>query len=286
MKNLFLCVLIFCLNFGVSVAQEFKVDYKIQYKYTHHSNLASLKSNKTESLYLFTGEGKSIFTNYNVAHQEEIEKNRMKMASIGKSDLEDWGARFSYFNEEYYKDYALEEVWILPQLEGYIYAELRVPLEWDILEQTKEFMGFSAQAATTDFAGRSYTAWFTTEIPIPDGPHVFFGLPGLVVDVYDSEEHFRFQLEGIEKVEVESFRKLPESKKILRSEYSKIYSNHKSMVDLTQLEAVRKGLVQYEDAYGNTVPFTELEFLSVKREREKQNKKNYNPMDLELDPIR
>ena len=72
---------------------------------------------------------------------------------------------------------------------------------------------------------RSYTAWFTADIPIPDGPHVFYGLPGLVVDVYDTEKHFRFQLEGIEKMETETVQKLPRYKKVTRSEYSKISAN-------------------------------------------------------------
>lgn len=33
------------------------------------------------------------------------------------------------------------------------------------------------QKATCDFAGRKWIAWFTTEIPIQDGPYKFYGLP-------------------------------------------------------------------------------------------------------------
>jgi GLPGLI family protein len=30
--------------------------------------------------------------------------------------------------------------------------------------------------ATTEFAGRTYVAWYTTEISIADGPYKFYGL--------------------------------------------------------------------------------------------------------------
>src|SRR5690554_6049629 len=196
MKKLLLTLLTLILGLGISMAQEFNVDYRIQYKYTHHSNLATIENSQSEGLYLFTGENQSVFVNHNVAYEEEINKKRDVMTSVGNFD---WGEKHTDFHQQYYKSHDAQEVWILNAYSGgypYAYAELRVPLDWTILEQTKEFMGFNIQAATADFAGRSYTAWFTTDISIPDGPHVFYGLPGLVVDVYDTEKHFRFQLEG------------------------------------------------------------------------------------------
>lgn len=201
MRNFLFLVALVILCTGNIISQEFNVDYKIQYKYTHHSNLASIEHGQSESLFLFVGENQSVFTNYNVANQEQIQEKMKEMMSKGVYDSAEWGEKRSDFNMQYYKNHSLGNLFVIPELEQYSFAypELRVPLEWTILEKEPEqFMGFEVHAATTNFAGRNYIAWFTPEILINDGPHVFYGLPGLVVDVYDSDKHFRFQLEGIE----------------------------------------------------------------------------------------
>ena len=52
------------------------------------------------------------------------------------------------------------------------------------------FMGYDCRKATVDFAGRTYTAWFTPEIPLPFGPYKFGGLPGLILKIEDAERQF------------------------------------------------------------------------------------------------
>lgn len=282
MKKIIIIVCIFFIEVQVSFAQEFSVDYKIQYKYTHHSNLAAIEKSQSESLYLFTGEGQSIFINYNIAHKDEINKKIEEMIGSGYYDSDKSGEKHSNFHKQYYKNYDLQEVWILPALEeySYIYSEPRVPLKWTILDQEpEEFMGYSVQAATTDFAGRNYTAWFTTEIPIADGPHVFYGLPGLIVDVYDTEKHFRFQLEGIEKPVEELVWEMPNTQEIERSEYEGLSDGVSKMSERRTLDMIREGVAQYENESGGIM--TTDEYLFHKRKRDNDHKKNYNPMELE-----
>ena len=57
--------------------------------------------------------------------------------------------------------------------------------------------------AVSDFRGRTWIAWFASEIPISDGPWKFNGLPGLIMEVYDAKKHFHFSLVGIEQVDDE-----------------------------------------------------------------------------------
>lgn len=71
---------------------------------------------------------------------------------------------------------------------------------WEILPKNKEIKGFNAQKATTSFAGRSYIAWFTSEIPISDGPYKFNGLPGLIIKIADEEEYYIFELIGFKSL--------------------------------------------------------------------------------------
>ncbi len=86
-------------------------------------------------------------------------------------------------------------------MERFRYEEELRPQNWEILEETKEILGYECQKAVCDFRGRQYEAWFTWEIPVSEGPWKFTGLPGLIMNVADTEGHYSFQIAGIEKVD-------------------------------------------------------------------------------------
>jgi GLPGLI family protein len=73
--------------------------------------------------------------------------------------------------------------------------------QWSISSDTDTVCGFKAQKATCDFGGRTWVAWFSPDIPYSDGPYKFNGLPGLIVKVYDTRNHYVFELSSIGKPE-------------------------------------------------------------------------------------
>ncbi len=77
------------------------------------------------------------------------------------------------------------------------------PLEkniaWTISTETKEIAGYLCKKATGKYHYRNYIAWFTEEIPIPEGPYVFKGLPGLVVEVSEEHQYDQFSLIRFQK---------------------------------------------------------------------------------------
>ncbi len=74
------------------------------------------------------------------------------------------------------------------------YVEDKNLMDWKIEDETGECSGYEVQKAQTHFAGRDYTAWFSPEIPISDGPYKFNGLPGLIVEIHDKKENYVFRL--------------------------------------------------------------------------------------------
>jgi GLPGLI family protein len=61
-------------------------------------------------------------------------------------------------------------------------------IEWEITEEYKKIIGYSCQKAITIHTNPNGTqkkivAWFATEIPIPTGPFMYVGLPGLILEV-------------------------------------------------------------------------------------------------------
>ena len=81
--------------------------------------------------------------------------------------------------------------------EHYSYTEPTEMPAWQILSETKEVMGYSCQLASCDFRGRRWYAWFSTDIPVNEGPWKLFGLPGLVLEAWDSKKHYVYKAVGL-----------------------------------------------------------------------------------------
>jgi len=86
-------------------------------------------------------------------------------------------------------------------MDHFMFQEKLEPQQWEILDETKEILGYECQKAVCDFRGRRYKAWFTWELPISDGPWKFEGLPGLIMAVADDQGHYSFEMAGITRVE-------------------------------------------------------------------------------------
>lgn len=73
-------------------------------------------------------------------------------------------------------------------------------ITWKILPDTQTITGYKAQKATTTFGGRQWTAWFAADLPLPDGPYKFNGLPGLIVKIDDASQTHGFTLVASKKI--------------------------------------------------------------------------------------
>lgn len=64
--------------------------------------------------------------------------------------------------------------------------------KWKIHPKTTKIGNFMVQRATTSFGGRDWEAWFAKDIPFSEGPYKFRGLPGLILQIKDSKNHYIF----------------------------------------------------------------------------------------------
>ncbi|MFC3160047.1 GLPGLI family protein [Chryseobacterium arachidis] len=72
--------------------------------------------------------------------------------------------------------------------------------EWKISNDKAKIGEYNTQKATTEFGGRKWIAWFTTDLPFQDGPYKFSGLPGLIVKIEDEGKNYSWVLQGNKKV--------------------------------------------------------------------------------------
>ncbi|MDE6392531.1 MAG: GLPGLI family protein [Muribaculaceae bacterium] len=84
-------------------------------------------------------------------------------------------------------------------LERWQYTEDWEKPEWEISDDTKEIIGYQCFKATTDYRGRRWTAWFSPEIPVQEGPWKLCGLPGLILEAYDTDKNYHFEADGLKQ---------------------------------------------------------------------------------------
>ncbi len=85
------------------------------------------------------------------------------------------------------------------QSDSYGYND-KPEFSWQITQDTASILGYPCQKATVNFRGRAYDAWFSTDIPINDGPWKFMSLPGLILRINDTKNLFCFEMIGIENI--------------------------------------------------------------------------------------
>lgn len=78
-------------------------------------------------------------------------------------------------------------------LRTFKYTETMQRPVWQLVSQDSTIVGYPCQKATTTFHGRTWTAWFTYDIPVAEGPWELCGLPGLILRAEDSDHLFRFE---------------------------------------------------------------------------------------------
>ena len=81
----------------------------------------------------------------------------------------------------------------------YRYEEPLDIFNWQLTGDTATVCGYKSQKATCNFGGRSWVAWFAPELPYSDGPYKFNGLPGLIVKISDTRNHYVFEMTELQK---------------------------------------------------------------------------------------
>ena len=104
-------------------------------------------------------------------------------------------------------------------------------MTWKILPDKQKIGNWETQKATTEFAGRKWTAWFCSDIPIQDGPYKFSGLPGLVVKLEDDTHSHLYNLIAIKNLgvlepEIYAFQ-ISKEIPLKSAEYKKLLLEHR-----------------------------------------------------------
>lgn len=80
----------------------------------------------------------------------------------------------------------------------YYYNEPLDEMQWEVqADTTATILGYECFMAVSDYHGRRWTAWFTPEVPVPDGPWKLH-CPGGMILKADTGDGFSFEATAIE----------------------------------------------------------------------------------------
>jgi len=82
---------------------------------------------------------------------------------------------------DFEKNQKLEQVEYLTRL-FLVQSDIQA-LAWKLGSEKKKILEYICMGATLILDGQEIVAWFATEIPLPLGPAVYVGLPGLILAV-------------------------------------------------------------------------------------------------------
>lgn len=67
-------------------------------------------------------------------------------------------------------------------------------------DEKKTIENFNCRKAKTNFGGRRWIAYYSTDISISDGPYKFAGLPGLILELYSEDNDYHFLMRSLKKI--------------------------------------------------------------------------------------
>lgn len=126
-------------------------------------------------------------------HGNTVDKKaENELYSMGGKGYRDWVCFLDYTTDEIQVHYDLVFTHIVGK------AALPAP-EWELQDGQKEVLGYLCRQARTRYLGRTWSVWYTEEIPASAGPWLLRGLPGLILSAEDTNGYFRFKLHWIDQ---------------------------------------------------------------------------------------
>ncbi|QOW09855.1 GLPGLI family protein [Kaistella flava (ex Peng et al. 2021)] len=254
-------------------------DKRFFYQYDYYPDSTDVQLKKTEVMFLDIFKEKSEFFSQTKLASDSLlaEADRTGKYAMSFKDMNNTYKIIKSINGEVvYENTELEM--------GRIVIKDDRKINWKILKDKKQINNYTVQKAKAFFAGREWEAWFTTEIPINDGPYKFHGLPGFIVNIADVKLQHQFTLMGNKNLEA-SYRYPDLKEKKIELSLEK----YKELLNFYRNDPASKIRMKYmagkiphqRDHNGNTVSGMDIVLRVEKSLKEKISKDN-NIIEIDL----
>ncbi len=168
----------------------------VNYGYIEALGIGDAKGMDSNSYLLFNNE-----MSYYVTAKDSLEDSNPKEKSFTKGGSTSiyTGFKTSPQGDQVVFNTKKNTVWSNLYYGKQIYVkEIATKINWKIEKESKKIGKYSCKKATANFRGRDYIAWFTSEIALQFGPWKLNGLPGLILEAYDTDKNVFWYFKNIE----------------------------------------------------------------------------------------
>ena len=228
MKNIFYLIIIFSFTL-LNAQKSSNNSYSIEYEFVTtlgktFKNNAVLKCNAKQSIYLLN--------KFQEKDQDIIDENDDTVIHKNFKSIDSY-ISINLISKTIYSTGNVDD-------KIYKVNETFPKMNWELSEKkedTKKINNYLCNKATLKFRGRYYVAWYTTKIPISFGPWKFTGLPGLILEIYDTTKTYRWTATKIkfpvtEKIDFEIVKKIKLSEITLKEFVTKLDDERKRRNDI------------------------------------------------------
>ncbi|MCZ2083623.1 MAG: GLPGLI family protein [Flavobacteriales bacterium] len=173
-------------------------------------------------------------------------------------------------------------------LNDFFKIESKDEMTWELSSETKTIGNYKLQKAATKFGGRNWTAWFNSEITLNEGPYKFRGLPGLIFEITDDKQNFKFTL--IKSYQLKETYNTEEILETFAGE-KPILVSQKTLLK-KQLELFNDPLQDFKEDFKSATENTTFwvmgtqvksidQFKELSKQTQDEMRKNNNPIELD-----
>ena len=203
----------------------------VTYRLTYREDTTNLEKFGCERMVLIIGNTISNFQSYNKYESDRIGRQKQNegilLEWVQSGAAQDYACRYQYSIYKNHPNGKITTTDIIFLGDSYEYEENLYTYSWKVVDDTASISGYSCQKAICDFSGRTWEAWFSEELPFNDGPYKFGGLPGLILNIADTQGHYVFEFLSIEK--------MPEGSKIGKEENDYIKTTKQRFFDAMRI---------------------------------------------------
>lgn len=288
MKNIFSILFVAVFAFAANAQETKESSNRFFYELTFKPKQDSAKIDKVITVLDITDKNRSVYQDYTVISQDSIMKIEMEaMQKAGTFKDLSKSLKTPKFSARIHKFYPSMKVEYVDKVANGMtpvniaYTE-DLKFNWKISDEKQKIGEYNAQKATTEYGGRKWIAWFSSDLPFQDGPYKFSGLPGLIVKIEDADKNYSWVLQGNKKIkEYSEFSYIEglmqatggKPKELTREKFEKTFSDFKK----DPFASVRPMMSQ--EIMSKPMPGTDGTVGDMIKKQEKMYKDFYNAND-------
>ena len=242
------------------------VEYVVMYELTLREDTTHLEYSRTDDYMLSIGKNNIIssFRGYN-SYRRDMERKKLGDEGVLLEQMQTGQYHSKYLPSvhkfDIFKEYEKRIVTTIDHIFSYGMYEYEEPFDsfnWQITSETDTIHDYVCQKAICDFGDRTWEAWFTMEIPISDGPYKFCGLPGLIINIADTQDHYSYKFLSIEKPSepMMIYEVVEDRVKTTKKEFFKLQNRNKISHSISAMSSNDKAVqraIEYEKSKNNPI---------------------------------